>query len=200
MPRGTAAPRFETRAPVGSREPVDARGPVGSRAPAGSRVPARGRGRAPRSDNRLPLVRDAAAKLIRHNGYLATTMREIAAMAGMLPGSLYYHFSSKDELLVAVYAEGVRRISAPVACALALERDPWSRLEAVCAAHLDALLGGNDYAQVGPPPRRGGRGPTTPRWGGGGSPPPPRHEPRSVWSRCAMPTRSCSPLRWSDCR
>jgi AcrR family transcriptional regulator len=61
---------------------------------------------------------------------------------------LYYHFASKDELLVAVYAEGVRRISVSVRAALARDVDPWARLEAVCAAHLEALLEDSDYAQV----------------------------------------------------
>jgi AcrR family transcriptional regulator len=51
-------------------------------------------------------------------------MRDIAAASGMLAGSLYYHFASKEELLVAVYAEGVRRISVSVRAALA--RDPRS--------------------------------------------------------------------------
>jgi AcrR family transcriptional regulator len=66
----------------------------------------------------------------------------------MLAGSLYYHFESKDELLVGVYAEGVRRISASVRAALERELPPWTRLEAVCAAHLAALLEDSDYAQV----------------------------------------------------
>jgi len=66
----------------------------------------------------------------------------------MLPGSLYYHFASKEELLVAVYAEGVRRIKEAVMPALAQGGDPWARLESVCAAHLAALLVDSAYAQV----------------------------------------------------
>ena len=60
----------------------------------------------------------------------------------MLPGSLYYHFATKEALLAAVYAEGVRRISAAVTAAVAGKRDPWERLEAACIAHLEALLRG----------------------------------------------------------
>jgi len=104
--------------------------------------------RAPRADNRLPHILDAAARLFREKGYAATSMRDIAGAVDMLPGSLYYHFASKGELLVAVYAEGVRRISAAVAGAIEGKRDPWSRLEAGCVAHLEALLQASDYAQV----------------------------------------------------
>ena len=103
---------------------------------------------APRADTRLPLLLDAAARLFAEKGYGATSMRDIAGAAGMLPGSLYYHFASKEELLVAVYAEGVRRIKAALAPALAQPGDPWQRLEYACAAHLAGLLEGSDYGQV----------------------------------------------------
>ena len=104
--------------------------------------------RVPRSDNRLQLILDAAARLFREKGYAATSMRDIAGAVDMLPGSLYYHFESKGALLVAVYAEGVRRFSETVAGAIAGPREPWGRLEAGCVAHLEALLQASDYAQV----------------------------------------------------
>ncbi|MBI2529175.1 MAG: TetR/AcrR family transcriptional regulator [Candidatus Rokubacteria bacterium] len=104
--------------------------------------------RARRSDNREQLVRDRAARLFRQRGYHAASARDIAGAVGMLPGSLYYHFASKEDLLVAVYEEGVRMISEAVTRAAGAERDPWRRLEAACVAHLDTLLGGSDYAQV----------------------------------------------------
>lgn len=104
--------------------------------------------RSPRSDNRLPLVLDEAARLFRHKGYRASSMRDIAAAVGMLPGSLYYHFASKEDLLVAVYEQGVRLISEAVTAAAGQDADPWKRLEAACVAHLEALLKSSDYAQV----------------------------------------------------
>ena len=113
-----------------------------------SRAPSHARRNAPHIDNRLPTILDAAAQLFRQKGYRVTSMRDIAAASGMLAGSLYYHFASKEELLVAVYAEGVRRISVSVRAVLARDLDPWARLEAVCAAHLAALLEDSDYAQV----------------------------------------------------
>lgn len=116
--------------------------------PRTDRAPAASRRGIARTDNRLPLVLDAAARLFRERGYAVTSMRDIAAASGMLAGSLYYHFASKDDLLVAVYAEGVKRIGAAVEAALAAEAEPWERLERVCAAHLTALLADSDYGQV----------------------------------------------------
>ncbi len=104
--------------------------------------------RAPRSDNRLPQILDEAARLFREKGYAATSMRDIAAAVDMLPGSLYYHFAAKEDLLVAVYEEGVRLITEKVHGAIARQTDPWQRLEAAAVAHLEALLKTGDYALV----------------------------------------------------
>jgi len=104
--------------------------------------------RIPRADNRLPLILDEAARLFRAQGFHGTSVRDIVRAVDMLPGSLYYHFPTKEALLAAVYAEGVRRISEAVAGAIAGKRDPWERLEAACIAHLEALLQESDYAQV----------------------------------------------------
>ncbi len=107
-------------------------------------VPARAR----RQDNRRQHLLDAAAGLICRRGYHATSMRDIGRATGMLPGSIYYHFESKEALLVAIYAEGVRRIAERVDAAVARATDPMRRLEAACVAHLETLLADSDYAQV----------------------------------------------------
>lgn len=104
--------------------------------------------RAPRHDNRRERLLDAAAALICRRGYHATSMRDIAGATDMLAGSIYYHFASKEALLVAVYAEGVRRIAARVDAAVGAESVPMKRLEAACVAHLEMLLADSDYAQV----------------------------------------------------
>ncbi len=106
------------------------------------------RSRAARADSRLPQILDAAATQFAANGYQAASIRDIVRAVGMLPGSLYCHFANKDELLVAVYAEGVRRISSAVTTAVASRTDPWERLETACAAHLAALLHRDAYAKV----------------------------------------------------
>ncbi len=102
----------------------------------------------PRQDNRRLQLLDAAARLFRTHGYHATSMRDIARAVGMLPGSIYYHFPSKDELLLTVYEEGVRRIAERVDKAVETQRQPQQRLQAACIAHLEMLLDQSDYAQV----------------------------------------------------
>ncbi len=102
----------------------------------------------PRAHNRLPQILDEAAKLFREKGFQATSVRDIVRAVDMLPGSLYYHFAAKEDLLLAVYEEGVRRITDSVARAVDGRKDPWERLEAACIGHLEALLEQSDYAQV----------------------------------------------------
>ena len=99
-------------------------------------------------DSRLPKVLDQAAKLFRTQGFEGTSVRDIARAVGMLPGSLYCHFATKEELLAAVYLKGVEQISAAVQTAVQLHADPWERLQGACVAHLESILQDDDYAQV----------------------------------------------------
>lgn len=111
-------------------------------------MPTPARTRSPRADNRLPELLNAAAHLFARHGYAATSMRDIAVEVKMLPGSLYYHFPSKEELLIAVYSAGVLELQRAATESVAKEIDPWARLEALCRAHLEAVLRDSDYAHV----------------------------------------------------
>jgi AcrR family transcriptional regulator len=56
----------------------------------------------------------AAAALFASAGYTNTSMREVAAASGILAGSLYHHFESKEanavELIEAYHADLVRAV------------------------------------------------------------------------------------------
>jgi AcrR family transcriptional regulator len=104
--------------------------------------------RTTRADSRLPHMLDAAAGLFCRQGYEGTSVRDIARAVEMLPGSLYCHFATKEDLLVAVYMRGVDQICSAVQSALQRRIDPWDRLEAACVAHLEAILRDDDYARV----------------------------------------------------
>ncbi|MBE0550623.1 MAG: TetR family transcriptional regulator [Rubrivivax sp.] len=114
------------------------------------RKPAAGpaRPRAAHADSRLPQILDAAARLFCAQGFQGTTVRDIAQAVGILPGSLYCHFSTKEDLLAAVYTRGVDQICQAVLAAVERRNDPWDRLEAACVAHLEAILRDDDYARV----------------------------------------------------
>ena len=100
-------------------------------------------------ENRREALLDAAAAMFAAKGYDGTSIRDIAGAVGMLPGSLYYHFKSKEDLLIAVYRKVVARFEAAIDTALGTTGDdPWQAIEAACAAHLSILLDGGDYARI----------------------------------------------------
>ena len=90
----------------------------------------------------------AAARVLGEKGYERASLQEICAAAGILPGSLYYYFKSKEDLFITVHAEGFRQLNEAVDKALAAESDPWRRLEAACAAHLELLVDSEDVSLV----------------------------------------------------
>ena len=52
----------------------------------------------------------AAAKVFRTKGYHAATVRDIADEVGILKGSLYHHFDSKEDLLYLVVKEPIAQM------------------------------------------------------------------------------------------
>ena len=60
-------------------------------------------------DTRQKLL-DAAMELFVFQGYGATGLAQIARRAGVLPGSLYYFFPSKEDLLLATLEERKRTL------------------------------------------------------------------------------------------
>lgn len=101
--------------------------------------------------NRRDEVLERAGELMAAKGYDGTSMRDIARAVGMLPGSLYYHFPSKEALFLALHDRMVETMQARVDAALIAPTDPWDRLEAACVAHVEGLIDtGNLLAIVSP--------------------------------------------------
>lgn len=93
-------------------------------------------------------VLDAAARLFRDRGFAATSTRQIARAAQILPGSLHYRYPAKEGLLVALMERAIARATAAVQAAVAGIDDPIERLRAGLKAHLNVLLAGDDDVYV----------------------------------------------------
>ncbi|UUO00289.1 TetR/AcrR family transcriptional regulator C-terminal domain-containing protein [Mycolicibacterium novocastrense] len=83
----------------------------------------------------------AAATLLDSYGLADLTMRRLARELEVSPGALYWHFTSKQQLLGAV----ADRILEPVGDATGAWRD---RVSGICAALRDALLSHTDGAEL----------------------------------------------------
>ncbi|MGO2133053.1 MAG: TetR/AcrR family transcriptional regulator [Halomonas sp.] len=92
------------------------------------------------SPRRKELTRQAA-QLFVQEGYDRTTVRMLAQEMGIKSGSLFHHFSDKQEILAAVIEEGTH--NALTIAHQALEQcdsSPEARLHAMARAHLETLL------------------------------------------------------------
>lgn len=99
-------------------------------------------------NTRREIVVEAAAKQFSKHGYDATTMRNIAALTGILPGSMYYYFSSKEELFAAVHEKAINHICTGVIRMINPGADPWTRLEQASQGYLEAMLNSSVYASL----------------------------------------------------
>lgn len=116
------------------------------RSASGTRRRSRGVGR--RTGATRAAILHTAAKIYVTQGYKGTTIRSIATAQGLLPGSIYHHFPSKEALIIEIYEEAINHIIRNVTAAIGREKTPWARLEAACAAHLDTLINGRPHVGV----------------------------------------------------
>ena len=102
------------------------------------------------SDPRTPkgALVQAATRLFRQRGYERTTVRELAKAVGILPGSIFHHFRSKDEILQTVMREGITLTLARMRAALEHANTPEARLRALIYWELWALNGETGEAMV----------------------------------------------------
>lgn len=100
----------------------------------------------PVDSGRSRIIDEAATLFLRH-GYEATSLRQLAEVVGMKAGSLYYHFSSKDELLTEILRRGidVMQTAFDEAEMTAAGGPAVDRMGAHVRAHLAALFENGPY-------------------------------------------------------
>jgi AcrR family transcriptional regulator len=91
----------------------------------------------PKSEETRSLIVTTAMRLFTENGYDRTTMRAIAAEAGVSVGNAYYYFSSKEQLIQGFYDE-IARLHLDAARALLANEPRFAeRLKAVLLCWLE---------------------------------------------------------------
>lgn len=80
-----------------------------------------------------------SAALFRAQGYANTTVRDIAAAVGIQPGSWFYHFKTKQEILLAVVEQGLVQSLAEVEAIAAQSLPPRTAFKQLVTAHLNTL-------------------------------------------------------------
>lgn len=104
-----------------------------------------------RAETSRQQILDVAARMFRERGYSATSLRDLASLVGMKAGSLYYHFSSKEELATEVLRIGVERVAEAVSNrleSLGPRASAAARIRAAVEAHVETLLLECDYTSA----------------------------------------------------
>ncbi|HET6175872.1 MAG TPA: TetR family transcriptional regulator [Candidatus Sulfotelmatobacter sp.] len=93
----------------------------------------------PRAEDARRKIYDAAMELFREKGFDETSMRDIAAKAGVALGGAYYYFASKDSFVLAFYSEMQENSHQPVLQALVSEKKIKERIRCVFEKRLELL-------------------------------------------------------------
>ncbi len=100
------------------------------------------------SVQRIDQILNAAAELFSLRGYDGTSIRDIARQVGLLPGSVYHYFPSKEDLFVSLNHTGFSNLIEKVEQAVKGSSDPWQRLELACVAHIELIIAGDGIDRV----------------------------------------------------
>lgn len=90
--------------------------------------------------NRRSDLVTAAASLFKEKGYHGTTMRDIARATNMQPGSPFYHFASKQDLLYVGVETSLLECLSELEAIPVLSMPPLEYFRALARAHLGRLM------------------------------------------------------------
>jgi len=99
--------------------------------------------------NRRAGLLGVCARLFREQGFDGTSIRDISRAAGMQSGSPFYHFKSKQEMLVAVMEQGLTEGLRQLEAVAALGLPPTEKFRRLVRVHLGTLCeDGHDFIPV----------------------------------------------------
>jgi len=103
---------------------------------------------APAGNRREDLLR-VCARLFREQGFDGTSIRDISDAAGMHSGSPFYHFKTKQEMLVAVMEQGLTEGLRHLEAVSAMNLPPREKFRRLVRVHLETICGeGHDFIPV----------------------------------------------------
>ena len=96
---------------------------------------------------RKEIILQEAARLFRQKGYMAATLRELADRSGIKGGSIYHHFSSKQEILHEIMAFTLTNLFA-LEEETAGERNPIEKIRKAIRFHIEYHINNLDETLV----------------------------------------------------
>jgi AcrR family transcriptional regulator len=90
-------------------------------------------------DGRVQHLRGVARQEFGRRGYEATTMRDIAAAAGLSTGTVYRSFKSKDQLLLSIMRSYTERVKTAWEAVLSTRSSPLEKLDGLMWANVHVM-------------------------------------------------------------
>ena len=94
------------------------------------------------------LIFESAIRIFSDCGYRGATMDDIASSAGLAKGTLYYHFTSKEEIFNFIVEEGIQILQDQVLEVQKIDIDPKEKLVEISEIQLSFLHGYTDVLEV----------------------------------------------------
>lgn len=91
---------------------------------------------------------ETAMKLFAEKGYEATSVEEITATVGVAKGTLYYHFSSKEEIYNFLIEEGMKLLHNSIEIKTENLTDPIAKLKAVITIQLKVIMKYDEFITI----------------------------------------------------
>ena len=83
---------------------------------------------------------ETSMKLFAEKGYDATSIEEITATVGVAKGTLYYHFSSKEEIINFLIEEGMKLLKNSIAIKTAGKENCLEKLKAITLIQIKIMV------------------------------------------------------------
>lgn len=91
---------------------------------------------------------ETSLKLFAEKGYDATSVEEITAIVGIAKGTLYHHFSSKEEIFNFLVGEGIKLLHNSIEIKISKQNNIIDKLKAILLIEIKVLFKYNDLISI----------------------------------------------------
>lgn len=98
--------------------------------------------------SRKQIILKEAARLFREKGYISSSLRELANRAGIQGGSIYHHFSSKQEILFQLMDNTMSDMVTSLSALLAETDNLEEKLRLLLVFHINYTICGPDETYI----------------------------------------------------
>ena len=97
---------------------------------------------------------ETSMNLFATKGYDATSIEEITSIVGVAKGTLYYHFSSKEEIFNFLIEEGMKLLQNSISIKIANCDTLTSKLKAILLIQVKVMTKYEDFMTIKPSARK----------------------------------------------